>query len=48
MQPVASLPAPVADALRTWLGAHDEVAPGTVEGLYVVGSVALGLKYATR
>ncbi len=41
MQPVASLPAPVADALRTWLDAHDEVAPGTIEGLYVVGSVAL-------
>ncbi len=41
MQPVASLPAPVADALRTWLSAHDEVAPGTIEGLYVVGSVAL-------
>ena len=39
---VASLPAPVAEALATWLGAHDEVAPGVVEGLYVVGSVALG------
>jgi len=41
VQPVAALPAPVADALRTWLGAHDEVTPRTVEGLYVVGSVAL-------
>ncbi len=41
MQPVASLPAPVADALRSWLGAHDEFAPQTIEGLYVVGSVAL-------
>ncbi len=41
MEPVL-LPAPVAEALATWLGAHDEVAPGMVEGLYVVGSVALG------
>jgi hypothetical protein len=39
--PVASLPAPVAAALSTWLAAHDEAAPGTIEGLYVVGSVAL-------
>jgi hypothetical protein len=31
----------VADALDVWLTAHDEVAPGTIEGLYVVGSVAL-------
>ena len=36
-----SLPVPVADALDVWLAAHDEVAPGTIEGLYVVGSVAL-------
>jgi len=36
-----SLPEPVADALSIWLGAHDEAAPGTIEGLYVVGSVAL-------
>ena len=41
MEPVL-LPAPVAQALAAWLGAHDEVAPGVVEGLYVVGSVALG------
>ena len=40
MEPVL-LPAPVADALTTWLDAHDEVAPGLIEGLYVVGSVAL-------
>jgi hypothetical protein len=31
----------VSDALRTWLAAHDEVAPHTIEGLYVVGSAAL-------
>jgi hypothetical protein len=36
------LPAPVVDALGAWLAAHDEVAPGVVEGLYVVGSAALG------
>lgn len=36
------LPDPVARAVSTWLEAYDEVAPGVVEGLYVVGSVALG------
>lgn len=36
------LPAPVADALQTWSAVHDEFAPGAVEALYVVGSVALG------
>jgi hypothetical protein len=35
------LPAPVASALAKWLRAHDEDAPGTIEGLYLVGSVAL-------
>lgn len=35
------LPAPVAAALSTWIVVHDEVAPGVIEGLYVVGSVAL-------
>lgn len=35
------LPDPVAGALSTWLTTYDEVAPGVVEGLYVVGSVAL-------
>ena len=41
MEPVL-LPTSVAQALATWIDAHDEVAPGTIEGLYVVGSVALG------
>ena len=41
MDPVL-LPAPVAEALVAWIEAHDEVAPGVVEGLYLVGSVALG------
>ena len=36
-----TLPETVAEALSVWLGAHDEAAPGTIEGLYVVGSVAL-------
>jgi predicted nucleotidyltransferase len=36
-----SLPDPVRHALGVWLTAHDEVAPNTIEGLYVVGSVAL-------
>ncbi len=27
--------------MEAWLEAHDEVAPGVVEGLYVVGSIAL-------
>lgn len=35
------LPEPVAVALTTWLTAYDEVAPGVIEGLYIVGSVAL-------
>lgn len=37
-----SLPDPVARAIDAWLGHHDRLAPGVVEGLYVVGSVALG------
>jgi hypothetical protein len=32
---------PVREPLEAWLAAHDEVAPGVVEGLYVVGSIAL-------
>ncbi|HUS44169.1 MAG TPA: nucleotidyltransferase domain-containing protein [Ilumatobacteraceae bacterium] len=40
MEPV--LQAPALEALATWLDAHDEVAPGVVEGLYVVGSAVLG------
>ena len=43
MRPVepVELPAPVTSALLGWLRAHDEFAPRTIEGLYVVGSVAL-------
>lgn len=37
-----SLPAPVEAAVEAWLGHHDRLAPGVVEGLYLVGSVALG------
>ena len=36
-----SLPDPVAAAIESWVGHHDRLAPGVVEGLYVVGSVAL-------
>jgi hypothetical protein len=32
----------VVGPLGAWLAAHDEAAPGVVEGLYVVGSIALG------
>ena len=35
------MPTPVADALDEWLRVHDQLAPGTIEGLYLVGSVAL-------
>ncbi len=41
MEPLL-LPTPVAEALELWIEAHDDAAPGTIEGLYVVGSVALG------
>ena len=41
MRPVVSLPEPVATALSSWLAAHDVAVPGVIEGLYVVGSVAL-------
>jgi hypothetical protein len=40
MDPVL-LPVPVAEALAAWIDAHDEAAPGVIEGLYLVGSVAL-------
>ena len=42
MEPVL-LPASVAEAPTVWLDTdtHDEVAPGVIEGLYLVGSVAL-------
>jgi hypothetical protein len=36
-----TLPQTVRESLEAWLAAHDEVAPGVVEGLYVVGSSAL-------
>jgi hypothetical protein len=39
--PGSRLPAPVVAALDAWLAAHDDAAPGVVEGLYVVGSAAL-------
>lgn len=38
---MSEMPPPWFEAARTWLGAVDEVAPGLVEGLYLVGSVAL-------
>ena len=38
---VGVVPQPVIAALEAWLAAHDEAAPGVIEGLYVVGSVAL-------
>ncbi len=38
----ASLPEAVVGPLGAWLDAHDVAAPGVVEGLYVVGSIALG------
>jgi len=37
----ATVPEPVVAALDEWLAAHDTAAPGAIEGLYVVGSVAL-------
>ncbi len=44
MRPVepVELPAPVVAAMAEWLRVHDEAAPGAIEGLYLVGSVALG------
>ena len=36
------LPGPVRDRLQRWLDTFDDVAPGVIEGLYVVGSTALG------
>jgi hypothetical protein len=38
----SSVPVPVEEAVEAWLGHHDGLAPGVVEGLYLVGSVALG------
>jgi hypothetical protein len=36
-----SVPPVVAEAITVWLRCHDEMAPGLVEGLYLVGSVAV-------
>jgi hypothetical protein len=36
------LPAPVATAIEIWLDHHDRLAPGLIEGLYLVGSIAFG------
>ncbi len=41
MEPVL-LSKPVTEAIAVWTDAHDSAAPGTVEGLYLVGSAALG------
>lgn len=35
------MPVTVSNAVDVWLGHHDRLAPGVVEGLYVVGSAAL-------
>jgi len=40
VEPV-TMPTPVVASITEWLRVHDEVAPGTIEGLYLVGSVAL-------
>ncbi len=37
----ADVPEPVRSAVDAWLTAHDQVAPGVVEGLYLVGSAVL-------
>ncbi|MEM9041503.1 MAG: aminoglycoside adenylyltransferase domain-containing protein [Actinomycetota bacterium] len=42
MTPVPDLPQPVVDAIARWLARHDELVPGLIDGLYVVGSAALG------
>lgn len=36
-----ALPAPVEEALAIWLEQHDTHAPNLIEGLYVIGSLAL-------
>lgn len=41
MTTVMSLPGAVVSRLEAWLDAHDRLAPGLVEGLYVVGSASL-------
>lgn len=42
MHPAVPVPRPVQQALDVWLRRHDEAAPGLIDGLYLVGSVALG------
>ena len=37
----STVPDPVRASVETWLAHHDRVAPGLIEGLYLVGSVAL-------
>lgn len=37
-----TIPAPARAALEVWLQHHDDHAPGFIEGLYLVGSIALG------
>jgi hypothetical protein len=37
-----TVPEPVRDSISTWLSIHDDQAPGVIEGLYLVGSAALG------
>lgn len=41
MPPRTSLPEPVEQAISSWLEHHDRLAPGLIEGLYLVGSVSL-------
>jgi len=38
----STIPAPAQGALQAWLQHHDDQAPGFIEGLYLVGSIALG------
>ena len=39
--PPPPVPGAVSAAVEAWLGHHDQLAPGVVEGLYVVGSASL-------
>ena len=36
----SALPDSVRSSIDTWLAHHDRLAPGLIEGLYLVGSVA--------
>ena len=42
MPSIESMPTDARRIVDEWLAVHDEIAPGIVEGLYVVGSLALG------